>query len=79
MPGIGLVRLVNSVNSAGKIIDGVGTQMHLEVRLVLPSLPKTALILDALNKVWRDERRTGRPHSLGIDRMRGSHYGTRYR
>ncbi|KAK1219852.1 hypothetical protein PQX77_017429 [Marasmius sp. AFHP31] len=28
-PLLGLVSLVNSVNSAGKIIDGIGTQTHL--------------------------------------------------
>ena len=36
----GLVNLVNSVNSGSKLIDGIGTQMHLSVR-VSRSLPYT--------------------------------------
>ena len=32
----GLVNLVNSMNSAGQVIDAIGTQMHLSVSVFLP-------------------------------------------
>ena len=46
----GLVNLVNSMNSAGQVIDAIGTQMHLSVSVFLRVGGRGCMLTNAVEK-----------------------------